>query len=840
MYRILFIILFLKFYYISFNSCFSNKLNENNCFSFDLENTKNSLFKSRFQLHENNNSNEVTLTFPKNNATDQPLHTEFTWEIAENSDTYILQISLNPEFDELVYDKLIKGNHTRVLIPLLHSSTYYWHVKTINSIQSSEWSEVWNFKTIEDPYNQNLIEKIKENGISILEIHTVDKKTIDSKEVYVKGNLFVHENNNGNYEKLDKGELEIKGRGNTTWFHPKKSFRIKMSDPETILGMPANRHWILLANHSDKSLLRTHTAFNLSRMFELDYTLRDRNVEVVLNGNYIGVYQLVEVIKIDPERVNITKINSSKEDVFGGAILEVDGRRGEEYNFDTPKGVVFNVSDPDGLGTTDPEKITQRLNYIKEIVIGAENALYSEDFKDLKLGYQNHLNTPSFINWYFVNEILKNTDAIFYTSVYMYIDNNKKLTMGPVWDFDISGGNVDYNDNKNPDGFWIRNSKWISRLFQDPYFEKAVLERWEEIRNDLYVFIDSSLTVNSRILHSSQKSNYDKWKTLGVYVWPNYFIGETYEEEVFYLKQWLFNRIFWLDKQLSQNPISIPPITNDISYQIYQDTNLEGKLLGFHPNSSIIFSLLSSPSHGKITIDENTGAFNYIPNEGFVGEVQFTYTIELSDNPSVISAESFVTIKVLGSKPPTSILLENSQVKDSYPIGTLIGSIYSEDEDEDDFHIFQLIAGEGDDDNGSFEIVNNQLFSKELFDYQNKNTYKIRIQSKDNRDQAIEQSFVITVLQDIIQEVHENKIPDIKFYPNPAYDFLVIEMGEHELNDPKELEIISSTGAIFNPRFSQDHDGKILVEVKNLKSGLYLLRFSYNKGIKSLKFSISR
>ena len=121
--------------------------------------------------------------------------------------------------------------------------------------------------------------------------------------------------------------------------------------------------------------------------------------------------------------------------------------------------------------------------------------------------------------------------------------------MGPLWDFDLSYGNVDYADPEYPEGFWIKENLWISRMFEDPYFQNQVQTRFEYFYNSLdyfHSFIDSS----SIYLDDSQTINYDTWQTLGTYVWPNPVWYDTYQEEVNHLKQWLTIRLNWLAQEL--------------------------------------------------------------------------------------------------------------------------------------------------------------------------------------------------------------------------------------------------------------------------------------------------
>jgi len=382
------------------------------------------------------------------------------------------------------------------------------------------------------------------SGLPALKIDTSGTE-INSTETWIEGAVYTLYDPSGTV--ISEGGASVKGRGNSTWGMPKKPYSLKLDTATGILGMPPHKRWNLLANYSDKTLLRTETAFRLGAVFDnLAWTPRSEQADLYINDRYLGVYQITEAIKIDANRVNISKIKKSDPD--GGYILDIDARKGEEFNFTTTAGVVFCCSDPD----EDLDKVikgdTRTLfEKIREDVQKAEDVLYSADFADPDTGYNKYLDSGSFADWYLVNEITKNNDAIFYLSVYMYFDPvKKKYCMGPLWDFDISQGNINYNDNDRPEGFWIKNSRWIARLFEDPVFVALVKARWNEKKTDLdgiTGFIDG----RAASLSSAAGYNFRKWPILDRYVWPNAVVTGSYDGETAYLKSWLGERINWLD-----------------------------------------------------------------------------------------------------------------------------------------------------------------------------------------------------------------------------------------------------------------------------------------------------
>lgn len=372
-------------------------------------------------------------------------------------------------------------------------------------------------------------------GLPVLFIYTDNKEPIASKDNYVNGTIFF--DGAGEFENLT-APMRIKGRGNSTWSMPQKPYRIKFDEKQSMAGFPANKDWVLLANYADKTSLRTEVAFNISRNTSLEYTPRTQHVEVFINDVYNGTYVLTEQLKIGKDRINVTD---------DGYLLEVDqlSRLDEGDVYFTTDRILLNIKDP------DVELNSERYNWIRDFVIAAENALYGVNFKDPQNGYAKYIDVGSFVDWYLVNEITKNNDAKFFSSCYMNITPGGKLKMGPVWDYDIALGNVNYNNNYDPTGFWIKNSKWISRLFEDPAFVELVKERYNNLRGIILNNIIAELNQDASYLSWSMIENNNKWGTLYTYTSPNDAIWGSYNNEIQYLKTWLSQRISWLDKAIN-------------------------------------------------------------------------------------------------------------------------------------------------------------------------------------------------------------------------------------------------------------------------------------------------
>lgn len=397
-------------------------------------------------------------------------------------------------------------------------------------------------------------------GLPSVVINTENAQEIVVKETKIKAQMRIFDGSVDPYQQgLYDGEITIKGRGNSSWGMPKKSYAITTSSSVPLLDMPKEDDWVLIANYADKSLMRNFVAYNLGEWMGMAYSPRMKPVDLFLNGEFLGTYLLGEKIKISKSRLDIHKMNNNDrvdEAITGGYLIEKDW-----LNRLDPDDNYFNTSVVSGenvfaLKQPKASKInTEQLAYITDYFNVAENALYGETFKDAELGYANYFNVDSIINWYIINELFKNHDAAFGSSVYLHKNRNEKITMGPLWDFDIGAGNIDYDMSDNPEEFYIKNAVWISRFFEDPAFVEQVKSRWNEIRdnelNYMFEFIDQT----SNYLRISQQFNFQRWPILGTYVWPNAAGWEertTYESEVNYLKDWLQQRILWLDQAFSE------------------------------------------------------------------------------------------------------------------------------------------------------------------------------------------------------------------------------------------------------------------------------------------------
>ena len=409
------------------------------------------------------------------------------------------------------------------------------------------------------------------NLLPQFKIDTSNKTIVDEPKIPASMDLYIDGELNKSYN------IGIEIRGSSSQFFEKKSYGVETwdsnnEDIDTDLGgFPEEEDWILYGPFSDKSLIRNVLIFQLSNAIGM-YGSRTDFYEVTINDKFLGTYVLMEKIKRDKNRVNISK--NLDEDISGGYIIKIDKPPDEGYTsansfsskFDT-RGSYVGASDIKFLYTypKSSEISNDQKNYIKNYLNDFEEALLSSNFQDPELGYQKYIDIDSFVDFLILNEISKNIDA-YRISTFMHKDKNQKLKMGPIWDFNLGFGNVNYCDAEITSGWSYKfndvcggdNWKvpfWWNRLFEDPAFVSKLKNRWSDLRTN--ILSDQNLQdrideiTNFLIEHNAPRRNFDKWTVIGKYVWPNNYIGNNYGEEISYLKNWLEKRVKWMDEEIN-------------------------------------------------------------------------------------------------------------------------------------------------------------------------------------------------------------------------------------------------------------------------------------------------
>ena len=351
-------------------------------------------------------------------------------------------------------------------------------------------------------------------GLPVVYVDTEGGAAITSKEDYVNANLTIR--GEEGYEGLETVTCSIRGRGNTTWYWPKKPYLVKLEKKESILGMPKHKRWILLANFMDRTLMRNLVSMKVASLTSLEWTPRCVPVELVLNGKHQGSYLLIEQVRVDKDRVNVTEMtkeDNDGEELTGGYLLELNFHFDNEVQWVDPHGgnAQWGAGSgiPFGVKYPDPEDLTQaQLKYIKQYVYDTAEALYGEGFTDPEKGYAKYLDVESFIDYWLVFEVMCNHELGNPGSVYFHKDRGGKLVAGPCWDFDW--GVLSFYTSGGDKGLVNGNAIWYARLFQDPAFKARVKARFEELLPKLETIPDY-MDQCEALLKESAALNFIMW-----------------------------------------------------------------------------------------------------------------------------------------------------------------------------------------------------------------------------------------------------------------------------------------------------------------------------------------
>jgi hypothetical protein len=237
--------------------------------------------------------------------------------------------------------------------------------------------------------------------------------------------------------------------------------------------------------------------------------------------------------------------------IDGGYIVEVDARLDCYKGPDLDLSLVTLAGVPFCVDTPDEEDINaNQLAYIKSLLAQVEADLYGS-------GRLDRVNPVSFADWYLLQEFVRNNDALFISSDYMWKDaasaadaRDRVLNMGPLWDFDRSAGNANEFDNWQSEGCWVGKPylpNWISRMFDNPDFLALTLSRWKQKRPALEAFVNASIDTFTRRLGAAQERNFRRWPIFDVPL-TNHYVFATYAEEVAFVRRFLNERMAWLDK----------------------------------------------------------------------------------------------------------------------------------------------------------------------------------------------------------------------------------------------------------------------------------------------------
>ena len=367
------------------------------------------------------------------------------------------------------------------------------------------------YRVVDKDGNQSIYTvslKFDYTGIPIVAISTEGGAAITSKDDWVKASFALM--GGAEFDNIETMDIEIAGRGNSTWRYAKKPYKLKLSKKTEVLGMPKHKRWVLLANYIDKTMLRNDLAFYLGKKTALAWTPRGYHVELILNGEHMGNYYLCEQIKIDENRVNITELGPEEQtNITGGYLMEMDTYEADDD--ETPFKSKHKVNTQDGdrninIKIKDPERedlTQQQFDYITGYFYAFEDALFGENWLDEKSGYKNYIDIISFIDIYLVSELIYHWEWRHPKSSYLYKDRDGKLCSGPMWDYDWKTFTV-------KSGWYCKDYLWYPRLFTDPEFVALLKERWAVLYPEFQSAVTYLNKKRSQLLESAEK-NFAIW-----------------------------------------------------------------------------------------------------------------------------------------------------------------------------------------------------------------------------------------------------------------------------------------------------------------------------------------
>ena len=461
------------------------------------------------------------------------------------------------------------------------------------------------------------------------------------------------------------GQIGIELRGSTSQQWPKKPYGFETRLPDgsnnnvALLGMPAENDWILYPSYFDRTLLRNVLAYHLGERL-LPYAPRTRYVELLVDGDYRGIYILTEKIKRDAGRVDLAKLTADDnggDEVTGGYLLKVDKGVDGDNSFamtqpERPPLVFKN--DFVQFVYPKPAAITPaQRDYIQTAYADLEATLAGPDFDDPETGYAGLIDVESFIDFLLINEVARNLDG-YRISTFFYkekISKGGKWHMGPVWDFNFAFGSANYCQGDSPEG-WAYDFNTVcpddyfpvpfywARLLQDAAFQHRLRERYLALRQNvlhtdsLHTFLDD----RAAALDGAIERNRTRWP--GTEGWfPATFIGQSYAEDLDWLKEWLADRLTWMDGQLT--PSVVVDTTGAPSFFVSSNPYTQPLLLTLPDASFLQPRLVIFDALGRIQrrYALQAGTLEYrIP----VALEPGSYTAQLRDGGTVVAHRAFV------------------------------------------------------------------------------------------------------------------------------------------------------------------------------------------------------
>ena len=326
--------------------------------------------------------------------------------------------------------------------------------------------------------------------------------------------------------------LTVRGRGNSSFKMPKYGMKLEFTDKVSLLGMPKNRDWALIANFGDKTHLRNYMMYRLSDWLQVRYAPRCTFVELYLNRKYMGLYLLSETVKVAKDRVNMAEGDSA-------FLFEKESDKKIDSPYITTKGGnTFHVKSPKNASEKSLELLRTHLNEFEDFLnFGVNRNRFMHEWVDI----------DDFVRYYWVQEFAKNEDANFSRSIFMTWQVGGTIHFGPLWDFDLGFGNASREPNSPPEDWYVRRYRWFYYIVHSDQVKPAVEDFWAAHHDKFRELIDS-VPLYRGIIEKAIDNEYRRWPVLqNTENWALKDPYETYDEAVSAMVDWMRKRYDWIN-----------------------------------------------------------------------------------------------------------------------------------------------------------------------------------------------------------------------------------------------------------------------------------------------------
>lgn len=325
------------------------------------------------------------------------------------------------------------------------------------------------------------------------------------KKVYIEANVRI--NGGDKYEDFE-ARGAIRGRGNSTWAMPKKPYRFKLKEKASLLGLAAEKSWVLLQNYIDPSLMCNSVAMKTGQLLEMPFTHHMIPVDVTLNGEYIGAYTFTEHKEVKKNRIDVGE---------GGWLVELDTYFDEDYQFYSDNyllPVMIKHPELDKMAVAEAEKILDEMKSDFNVMDGL---VFDESFPNNS--YLDYFDADAFVDYLIVYMLTGNEEINHPKSTYIYKKKGGKYSMGPIWDFDWAfgyEGTSTHFVNPTRPLFWTggkagKGTTFFTRIMEDPAIGLLFKTEWANFRNDNYPILVAYIKEYAETIRESHKMDQKVW-----------------------------------------------------------------------------------------------------------------------------------------------------------------------------------------------------------------------------------------------------------------------------------------------------------------------------------------